>query len=170
MLWTQTGAIRVLNINTALRYLLRDMIFFAEDLHLLANASTDGRVFVWKIKEGPDEDDKPQISGKEILMVAIGNRILKIDTMKAGKGQTFSAEEPLCSVDKLVDGVKLVGKHDGNVTELSMCQWMKSRLVSASADGTWSLASLLNMADKRAYQCDWGENKVGTVNRYVSTK
>jgi len=74
---------------------------------------------------------------QEILMVAIGNRILKIDCMKAGKGETFSAEEPLkCSVDKLIDGVHLVGKHDGNVTELSMCQWMKSRLASASADGT----------------------------------
>ncbi|XP_027932670.1 enhancer of mRNA-decapping protein 4-like isoform X2 [Vigna unguiculata] len=163
------GAIRVLNINTALRYLLRghtqrvtDMAFFAEDLHLLASASTDGRIFVWKINEGPDEDDKPQITGKvilalqilgesesvhprvcwhphkqEILMVAIGNRILKIDSMKAGKGETFSAEEPLkCSIDKLIDGVHLVGKHDGNVTELSMCQWMKSRLASASADGT----------------------------------
>ncbi|XP_019418924.1 PREDICTED: enhancer of mRNA-decapping protein 4-like isoform X1 [Lupinus angustifolius] len=163
------GAIRVLNINTALRYLLRghtqkvtDMAFFAEDLHLLASASTDGRIFVWKINEGPDEEDKPQIAGKvitaiqilgesesvhprvcwhphkqEILMVAIGNRILKIDTMKAGKGETFSAEEPLqCSIDKLIDGVHLVGKHDGNVTELSMCQWMKSRLASASEDGT----------------------------------
>ncbi|XP_027358344.1 enhancer of mRNA-decapping protein 4-like isoform X1 [Abrus precatorius] len=163
------GAIRVLNINTALRYLLRghtqrvtDMAFFAEDLHLLASASTDGRIFIWKINEGPDEEDKPQITGKvilaiqilgesesvhprvcwhphkpEILMVAIGNRILKIDTMKAGKGETFSAEEPLkCSVDKLIDGVHLIGKHDNNVTELSMCQWMKSRLASASADGT----------------------------------
>ncbi|CAJ1962778.1 unnamed protein product [Sphenostylis stenocarpa] len=193
------GAIRVLNINTALRYLLRghtqvgcvvvafglivnemlifwsraldnsagvvktkrvtDMAFFAEDLHLLASASTDGRIFVWKINEGPDEDDKPQITGKvilalqilgesesvhprEILIVAIGNRILKIDSMKAGKGENFSAEEPLkCSVDKLIDGVHLVGKHDGNVTELSMCQWMKSRLASASADGTTCLIS-----------------------------
>ncbi|KAK7246047.1 hypothetical protein RIF29_40904 [Crotalaria pallida] len=163
------GAIRVLNINTALRYLLRghtqkvtDMAFFAEDLHLLASASTDGRIFAWKINEGPDEEEKPQIAGKvitaiqilgesesvhprvcwhphkqEILIVAIGNRILKIDTMKTGKGETFSAEEPLkCSIDKLIDGVQLVGKHDGNVTELSMCQWMKSRLASASADGT----------------------------------
>ncbi|KAE9591549.1 putative transcription factor WD40-like family [Lupinus albus] len=163
------GAIRVLNINTALRYLLRghtqkvtDMAFFAEDLHLLASASTDGRIFVWKINEGPDEEDKPQIAGKvitaiqilgesevvhprvcwhphkqEILMVAIGNRILKVDTMKAGKGETFSAEEPLkCSIDKLIDGVQLVGNHDGNITELSMCQWMKSRLASASEDGT----------------------------------
>ncbi|OIV91879.1 hypothetical protein TanjilG_17871 [Lupinus angustifolius] len=163
------GAIRVLNINTALRYLLRghtqkvtDMAFFAEDLHLLASASTDGRIFVWKINEGPDDEDKPQIAAKvitaiqilgesevvhprvcwhphkqEILMVAIGNRILKVDTMKAGKGETFSAEEPLkCSIDKLIDGVQLVGNHDGNITELSMCQWMKSRLASASEDGT----------------------------------
>ncbi|KAK4254538.1 hypothetical protein QN277_009909 [Acacia crassicarpa] len=163
------GAIRVLNINTALRYLLRghtqrvtDMAFFAEDLHLLASASTDGRIFIWKINEGPDEEDKPQITGKviialqilgagesvlprvcwhphkqEILMVAIGNRILKIDAMKVGKGEAFSAEEPLkCSIDKLIDGVQLVGKHDGDVTELSMCQWMKSRLASASTDGT----------------------------------
>ncbi|KAE9599139.1 putative transcription factor WD40-like family [Lupinus albus] len=163
------GAIRVLNINTALRYLLRghtqkvtDMAFFAEDLHLLASASTDGRIFVWKINEDPGDEDKPQIAGKvitaiqilgesesvhprvcwhphkqEILMVAIGNRILKVDTMKAGKGEKFSAEEPLkCSIDKLIDGVHLVGKHDGNVTELSMCQWMKSRLASASEDGT----------------------------------
>ncbi|CAI8590480.1 unnamed protein product [Vicia faba] len=163
------GAIRVLNINTALRYLLRghtqrvsDMAFFAEDVHLLASASTDGRIFIWKINEGPDEEDKPQITGRvilaiqilgesesvhprvcwhphkqEILIVAIGNRILKIDTMKAGKGETFTAEEPLkCNIDKLIDGVHLIGKHDDNITELSMCQWMKSRLASASADGT----------------------------------
>lgn len=57
--------------------------------------------------------------------------------MKAGKGETFSAEEPLkCNIDKLIDGVHLIGKHDDNITELSMCQWMKSRLASASADGT----------------------------------
>ncbi|GAU37077.1 hypothetical protein TSUD_378190 [Trifolium subterraneum] len=164
------GAIRVLNINTALRYLLRghtqrvsDMAFFAEDVHLLASASTDGRIFIWKINEGPDEEEKPQITGRvilaiqilgesesvhprlivvgidqqEILIVAIGNRILKIDTMKAGKGETFSAEEPLkCNIDKLIDGVHLIGKHDDNITELSMCQWMKSRLASASEDGT----------------------------------
>ncbi|GMJ08348.1 varicose-related [Hibiscus trionum] len=163
------GNIRILNINTALRSLLRghtlrvtDMVFFAEDVHLLASASVDGRVFVWKINEGPDDEDKPQIFGKvviaiqivgqedskhprvcwhphkqEILMVAIGNRILKIDTMKVGKHEGFSAEEPLnCSVDKLIDGVQFVGKHDGEITELSMCQWLTTRLASASVDGT----------------------------------
>ncbi|XP_010272529.1 PREDICTED: enhancer of mRNA-decapping protein 4-like [Nelumbo nucifera] len=163
------GAIRVLNINTALRSLLRghtqrvsDMAFFAEDVHLLASASIDGRVFVWKINEGPDEEDKPQITGKiviaiqilgegesvhpricwhchkqEVLVVGIGKRVLKIDMTKVGKGEIFSAEEPLrCPIDKLIDGVQLVGKHDGEVTELSMCQWMTTRLASASMDGT----------------------------------
>ncbi|XP_024021457.1 enhancer of mRNA-decapping protein 4 [Morus notabilis] len=162
------GAIRVLDINTALRALLKghtqrvtDMAFFAEDVHLLGSASVDGRVFIWKISEGPDEEDKPQITWKiflaiqivgegkpvhprlcwhphkqEILMVGIGNCILKIDTLRVGRGKTFSAEEPLqCPIDKLVEGVLLVGKHDAEITELSMCQWMTSRLASASNDG-----------------------------------
>ncbi|KAK9691536.1 hypothetical protein RND81_09G202700 [Saponaria officinalis] len=162
------GNIRVLNINTALRSLLRghtqrvtDMAFFAEDVHLLASASIEGRVYVWKISEGPDEEGKPQISGhvvlaihitgddgfihprvcwhshKQILVVAIGKNIFRIDALKLCKGVEFSAEEPLvCPVDKLLDGVQLVGKHDGEVTDLSMCQWMTTRLVSASKDGT----------------------------------
>nr|GMC51675.1 enhancer of mRNA-decapping protein 4-like [Ipomoea batatas] len=163
------GAIRVLNINTALRSLLKglaqrvtDMAFFAEDVHLLASASVDGRVYIWKITEGQDEDDKPQITGRiviaiqivgegesfhprvcwhchkqEILVVGIGKRVLKIDTTKVGKGEVFSAEEPLrCPVDRLVEGVQLVGTHDGEVTDLSMSQWMTTRLVSASVDGT----------------------------------
>ncbi|XP_065857244.1 enhancer of mRNA-decapping protein 4-like isoform X2 [Euphorbia lathyris] len=163
------GAIRILNINTALRSLLRghnqkvsDMAFFAEDVHLLASTCVDGRVFIRKISEGPDEEEKPQIFERivlalqivvegesvhprvcwhphkqEILMVAVRNCILKIDTTKVGKGEAFSAEKPLnCPMDKLIDGVQLAGKHDGAVTELSMCQWMTTRLASASADGT----------------------------------
>ncbi|XP_057545386.1 enhancer of mRNA-decapping protein 4-like isoform X2 [Amaranthus tricolor] len=163
------GNIRVLNINTALRSLLRghtqrvtDMAFFAEDVHLLASASIEGRVYVWKISEGPDEEEKPQISGhivlaihitgdegfvhprvcwhchkQEILVVAIGKSVLRIDTTKVHKGVEFSAEEPfVCPLDKLINGVQLVGKHEGEVTDLSMCQWMTTRLVSASKDGT----------------------------------
>ena len=73
---------------------------------------------------------------QEILFVGIGNRVLKIDTIKIGRGKEFSAEEPLkCSVEKLVDGVQLIGKHDGEVTDLSISQWMITRLVSASKDG-----------------------------------
>ncbi|GAV74787.1 LOW QUALITY PROTEIN: WD40 domain-containing protein, partial [Cephalotus follicularis] len=163
------GNIRVLNINTALRSLLRghtqrvtDMAFFAEDVHLLASVGMEGRVNVWRISEGPDEEDKPQITGKtvtaiqivgedeyvhprvcwychkqEVLVIGIGKRVLKIDTTKVGKGEVFTPEAPLqCLVDKLIDGVQLVGKHDGEVTDLSMCQWMITRVVSASTDGT----------------------------------
>ncbi|KAF7831233.1 enhancer of mRNA-decapping protein 4-like [Senna tora] len=163
------GNIRVLNINTALRSLLRghtqrvtDLAFFAEDVHLLASVGIDGRVYVWKISEGPDEEDKSQITGKvlvaiqvvgeeeasnpricwhchkqEVLVVGIGKHVLRIDTTKVGNGEAYVAEEPLkCPVDKLIDGVQLVGKHDKEVTDLSMCQWMTNRLVSASLDGT----------------------------------
>lgn len=35
------------------------------------SASTDGRIFVWKINEGPDEEDKPQITGKVIIALQI---------------------------------------------------------------------------------------------------
>ncbi|GJV47792.1 WD40/YVTN repeat-like-containing domain-containing protein [Tanacetum coccineum] len=165
------GTIRVLNFHTALRALFKglaervtDMAFFAEDVHLLASASMDGRVYVWKIAEGPDEDDKPEIRGdvviavefvgegepvrprvcwhchkQEVLVVGIGNRILRIDTTKVGRGKVYSAEQPLlCPVDKLIDGIQFVGKHDGEVTDLSMCQWMTTRLASASVDGTWT--------------------------------
>ncbi|PKA55835.1 Enhancer of mRNA-decapping protein 4 [Apostasia shenzhenica] len=162
------GAIRVLNINTALRSLLRghtqkvtDMAFFAEDVPLLTSASVDGRIFVWKITEGPDESNKPQITGKivvavqvigdgepyhprvcwhphkqEVLVIGIGNCLLKFDTIKVGKAGHFSAEEPFrCPLDKLIEGVQLIGKHDGEITDISMSQWMTTRLVSASKDG-----------------------------------
>lgn len=75
---------------------------------------------------------------QEFLVIAIGTRILRIDMTKIGNGN--SSEDPLkCSIDKLVEGVQFVGKHDGEVTDLSMCQWMTSRLVSASMDGTVSI-------------------------------
>ncbi|CAD6242619.1 unnamed protein product [Miscanthus lutarioriparius] len=163
------GNIRVLNINTALRSLLRghtqrvtDMAFFAEDVHRLASASVDGRIYVWRIDEGPDEEKKQQITGKieiaiqivgeaeayhpricwhshkqEILFVGIGNCVLRIDTTKVGRGKDFTVEEPVkCHLEKLIDGVRLVGKHDGDATDLSISQWMSTRLASGSKDGT----------------------------------
>ncbi|XP_051192930.1 enhancer of mRNA-decapping protein 4 isoform X2 [Lolium perenne] len=163
------GNIRVLNINTALRSLLRghtqrvtDMAFFADDVHRLASVSVDGRIYVWRIDEGHDEENKPQISGKievaiqivgdaeayhpricwhshkqELLFVGIRNYVLRIDTTKVGKGRDFNTEEPIkCHLDELIDGVRLVGKHDGDVTDLSISQWMTTRLASGSKDGT----------------------------------
>ncbi|KAF5772882.1 putative cellulose synthase [Helianthus annuus] len=39
--------------------------FFAEDVHLVASASIAIAIYVWKITEGTDEDDKPQIGEGE---------------------------------------------------------------------------------------------------------
>ena len=72
-------------------------------------------------------------------MTGIGKHILRIDTMKVGKSEVYSADAPSplqFPIDKLIDGIQLVGKHDGEVTDVSMCQWMITRLVSASTDGT----------------------------------
>jgi enhancer of mRNA-decapping protein 4 len=67
----------------------------------------------------------------------MGRHVLRIDTTKIGNGEAFVAEDPpKCPLDKLIDGVQIVGTHDGEVTDLSMCQWMTNRLVSASQDGT----------------------------------
>ena len=38
---------------------------------LLCSVSVDGRVYVWKITEGPDEEDKPQITGKIVIAIQI---------------------------------------------------------------------------------------------------
>ena len=49
-------------------------------------------------------------------MVGFGKRVLRIDTTKVVKGEPPSADEPLkCPVEKLIDGVQFVGKHDGEV-------------------------------------------------------
>lgn len=69
-----------------------------------------------------------------MLVVGFGKRVLKIDTTKVGKVESYGTLK--CPVEKLIDGVQFVGKHDGEVTDLSMCQWMTTRLVSASMDGT----------------------------------
>lgn len=71
------------------------MAFFAEDVHLLArqfydlninffplfscmvidvllcSVSVEGRLYVWKISEGPDEEGTPQITGKIVIAIQI---------------------------------------------------------------------------------------------------
>jgi enhancer of mRNA-decapping protein 4 len=60
-----------------------------------------------------------------------------VDTIKVGKGRDPHSEEPVrCPLDKLIDGVSLVGKRGGDITDLSISQWMTTRLASASKDGT----------------------------------
>nr|GMD77976.1 enhancer of mRNA-decapping protein 4-like [Ipomoea batatas] len=153
--------IRVLNVKSVLTSTIQgldervtDLAFFAEDVHLLASASVNGRVYIWKITEDENDKHKPEITShiviaiqivgegesfhpREILVVGIGERVLKIDTTKVGKDEVFSAGKPLrCPVDRLVEGVQLVGTHDGEVTDLSMSQLKTTTLlVSASVDG-----------------------------------
>lgn len=40
-------------------------------IFIFCSASVDGRVFIWKINEGPDEEDKPQITGKIVIAIQI---------------------------------------------------------------------------------------------------
>jgi enhancer of mRNA-decapping protein 4 len=69
------GTIRILNINTALRALLRghtqrvtDMVFLSEDQHLLASASVDGRIYVRRILEGPSTEGGKILITEQILL------------------------------------------------------------------------------------------------------
>lgn len=178
--------IRVLNINTALKYLLRghsegrvtDMVFFSENVHLLASASTDGRLFVRKIVEGPGEDNKVQISdqillavqftgdwesvnprvcwhahSEDLIVVGMSQYVMTVDMKKVRQSAApdgFSPEQPiLCPVDAPIEGVYCVGKHIGEVTDLSSSQW--TRLVSASKDGTVQIWREQNMLQSRNF-------------------
>ena len=38
---------------------------------LLCSASVDGRVYIWKITEGPGEEEKSQITGKIVMAIQI---------------------------------------------------------------------------------------------------
>lgn len=181
--------IRILNINTALRYLLRghlqrvtDMAFFAEDVHLLASASSDGRVFVRRIVEGPGEDNKMQITDEillaiqftggwesahpricwhshtqDILVVGVNKYILTIDIPKVrmtAAPNGFLTDEPVnCPIDNPIEGVHCVVGHEGEVTDLSTSQW--TRLASASKDGTiriWKDENLLSISTFTPYE------------------
>lgn len=161
--------IRILNINTAARSLLRghsekvtDMAFFAEDVHLLASASSDGRVFVRKFVEGPDDEDILQITDQvllaiqfigdwdsvhpcicwlcqtqDVLVVGISRFVFIVDILKVRKAagpSGFITEEPVhCPVNDPIEGVHCINKHGGDITDLSTSQWALS--ASASKDG-----------------------------------
>ncbi|KAI5077643.1 hypothetical protein GOP47_0007958 [Adiantum capillus-veneris] len=161
--------IRILNISTASRSLLRghservtDMAFFSEDVHLLASASSDGRVFVRKIVEGPDDDNKLQITDQillalhffgdwdsihpriswlchtqDVLVVGMSKYVFIVDiptVRQLAAPDGFDVEEPVhCSVHNLMEGIRCINEHDGDVTDLATSQWGLS--ASASNDG-----------------------------------
>lgn len=194
----RAGTIRILNINTVVRALLRghtqrvtDMAFFSEDVHLLASASSDGRVYIRKIVEGLGDEDKMQISEQillaiqitgdwesvhpqvcwhshhqDVLLVGVGKYVLKIDVTKARyaarSGGTLYEEPIKFHVENPIEGVYCIGKHNGEVTDLSIDQWLTTRLASASKDGTvqiWGDKKMLPVATLEPH----GGQPVGSV-------
>lgn len=74
---------------------------------------------------------------QEILFVSFGNCILRINAKKAGSGKGSSVDNPIkVTINTLNKRIHWVGKHDGEVTDLSMYYWLTTRLASASTDGT----------------------------------
>ncbi|CAI5981687.1 unnamed protein product, partial [Closterium sp. NIES-64] len=61
---------------------ITDMVFFAEDEHLMASASADGLVVVRRVEEGPGSDGK----------VAIGERVLAVLQLKGAWGDTAAPQ------------------------------------------------------------------------------
>lgn len=162
--------IRILNMKTASKRLLRghsqrvtDMLFFAEDVDLLASASSDGMVVVRRIEECPKEGKKSEITEQillaiqitgdwdgadvqinlhfqmqNLLVVAVNRFIISVDIAKVrikSAPNGFTLEDPMmCSVYNPIEGVHCVNGHDDEITDLSTSQSM--RLASASRDGT----------------------------------
>lgn len=166
------GSIRILSRNVASRGLFQghsqrvtDMSFFAENEHLVASVSLDGRLLVWKILEDHNADDKFQLSGQillgiqfdgewkdvhprvcwhpqaqDYLVMCINKYVLKIDLNEArtkGSSVKFMEETFLkCDISDLIAGVQLIGLHDDLVTDLSICSRNILCIASASKDGT----------------------------------
>ncbi|KAF9588399.1 hypothetical protein IFM89_009414 [Coptis chinensis] len=116
-----------------------DMILFAEEVHLFASAGIDGRVFVWRINEGPDMEGKPQIMAKvvtAIQMVGEGEPVhprLCWHSHKQGEeGDGINTE--------VVDIGKEVGKEmpDVVVKGTSVFDYMEARKIENCNMGVYS--------------------------------
>lgn len=55
---------------TIFLYFLRLVVSVLFDIRL-CSVSVEGRLFVWKISEGPDEEGTPQITGKVVIAIQI---------------------------------------------------------------------------------------------------
>lgn len=76
---------------------------------------------------------------QDVLEVAIGKVVLSINVLKlqqAAPQGGFLADQPLkCQVDKPLEGVHVVGAHNGNVTDLAVPSFSTFKVASASEDG-----------------------------------
>ena len=76
---------------------------------------------------------------QDVLFVVINNYFLKIDVAKlrstAPSGVFSENDHVKCDIDSLAEGVYCIGKHDGEVTDLSIYNWGMTYLASVSKDG-----------------------------------
>eukprot|EP00850_Spirogloea_muscicola_P017782 SM000156S02138 [mRNA] locus=s156:84957:96262:- [translate_table: standard] len=177
------GTVRVISAPTGLRALLRghtqrvsDMAFFSPDVHLLASAGTDGRVYVRGIEEVELEFGKRELQERLVLALqltgpwaAVNPRVcwhprmqdtllvscdkyvlhVSISGVVAAEGQALEgmAERPLvCNVDAPVAGVHVLRGHGGEITAMAP---LPSLLATSSKDGTVRI---------------WGENSVDSLS------
>jgi enhancer of mRNA-decapping protein 4 len=79
---------------------------------------------------------------QDVLEVAIGKFVLSIDVVKVQQAAPqggFLADQPLkCPVDNPLEGVHVVGAHNGTVNDLAVPFFSTFRVASASQDGTVS--------------------------------
>lgn len=77
---------------------------------------------------------------QDVLEVAIGKFVLSIDVVKVQQAAPqggFLADQPLkCQVDNPLEGVHVVGAHNGTVNDLAVPCFSTFRVASASQDGT----------------------------------
>ena len=71
--------------------------------------------------------------------MGINNYLLKVDVAKlrsTAPGGVFSEDDHVkCHIDSLARGVYCIGKHDGEVTDLSIYHWGMTYLPLVSTDG-----------------------------------
>jgi enhancer of mRNA-decapping protein 4 len=77
---------------------------------------------------------------QDVLEVAIGKVVLSINVAKVQRAAPqggFLADQPLkCEADNPLEGVHVVGAHNGIVTGLAVPSFSTFRVASASQDGT----------------------------------
>lgn len=77
---------------------------------------------------------------QDVLEVAIGKVVLSINVVKVQQAAPqggFLADKPLkCEVENPLEGVHIVGAHDGTITDLAVPSFSTFKVASASEDGT----------------------------------
>lgn len=153
------------------------MVFFSDDVDLLASISSDGLLYVWRIMEGNNKEQSQEINVCQVmavkvkgesetvhslvswncrkenaLAIGIGRSILRFNIEKVKSRILDKYSNNAWEVTRQSYGVHFVGEHEAQLTDLSMFWKEKSILVSAANDGTiklWEEASVKPIAELR---------------------